>query len=203
MAGASPLSPASERTLSRLRSALAGRTPRRADLEGFRPSAVLVPIVEQAGEPALLLTLRTSTLSSHAGQISFPGGRRDPGDLDLRATALRETEEELGLLRSQIEILGSLDDVPTFRSGYIITPFVGWLTGELALKPNPREVASTFFTPLEALTRPGVACDHGVVGTGALRTVMIGYQWEDQLIWGATARIIRDLLSLTTAPQPD
>jgi 8-oxo-dGTP pyrophosphatase MutT (NUDIX family) len=103
-------------------------------------AAVLVPIHEAAGRPHLVLTKRRSDLRSHAGEISFPGGRRDPEDVDLSTTALREAEEEIGLARDQVSLLGELPPTSTFATNYVIHPFVAAIPHGLAWLPSEREV---------------------------------------------------------------
>src|SRR5207245_6296875 len=117
--------------------------PETGRLDGFRPAAVLVPLVARAGGLALLLTERTADLPSHAGQVSFPGGKMDAADADAAACALREAEEELGLPAHSAEVLGGLDDVPT-PTGFVISPVVGLLATDPPLRPNPAEVAASF-----------------------------------------------------------
>src|SRR5262245_1092954 len=111
-----------------LRNRLRGRQRHEVRMEGFRAAAVLIPIVEQAEGPALLLTERTRDLPSHGGQIAFPGGKLDPCDADPVSCALREAREEIGLAKETVDVLGALDDVPTLRSSFVITPVVGWIT---------------------------------------------------------------------------
>src|ERR1700722_5227796 len=103
-------------------------------------AAVLVPIHEQNGRPHLVLTKRRSDLRRHAGEISFPGGRRDPEDADLRETALREAEEEIGLERTQASVLGELPTVSTFATNYVIHPFVATIPSGLPWRASEREV---------------------------------------------------------------
>ena len=109
---------------------------------------MLVPLVDRAGRLQLLLTQRTPHLDNHAGQISFPGGRVEEGDANREETALRETEEEIGLPRSAVTVLGRLP-VYDNLSGFRITPVVGWIEPPIVLKPDPFEVAAAFEAPLE------------------------------------------------------
>jgi len=117
---------------------------RRADTGGLKRAAVAVVVVEgdAPGEAAFLLTKRTPRLRAHGGQWALPGGRVDPGET-IRHTALRELHEELGVLASIDDVLGTLDDYPT-RSGYLIAPVVVWLGGAIDIKPNPHEVAAAY-----------------------------------------------------------
>src|SRR5437899_11332318 len=116
---------APDELITLLRTRLAQRPPREADATGFRCAAVLVPLLFRADEPYLLFTQRTEEVSTHKGQISFPGGSLDSCDVDLSAAALRETHEEIGIPAEQVVLLGRLDDHATNSSGFVITPFVG------------------------------------------------------------------------------
>jgi 8-oxo-dGTP pyrophosphatase MutT (NUDIX family) len=154
-------------------------------------AAVLVPLYEDgAGELRVVLTKRRADLRRHAGEISFPGGRHDPGDASLSDTALREAEEEIGLDPAQVTSLGELPSVSTFATGYLIHPFAGAIPAGVAWRLSAREVDAVIELPLESLR------------AGRTRTQMErrGFTFEtdafivgEHLIWGATARII-DLL---------
>jgi 8-oxo-dGTP pyrophosphatase MutT (NUDIX family) len=176
----------------KLRSALAARPPTRISQEGARDAAVLIPIVATP-EPTLIFTVRTDTLSSHKGQISFPGGSLDPGESAI-AAALRESEEEVGLDASTVEVLGELDTFPTIVTGFVVTPVIGWLPEPPELRPNPAEVAAVLHVPLAQLneeirSEPGFSHNDKSYPTEA-------WVWEDNVIWGVTARIIRSFLSV-------
>jgi 8-oxo-dGTP pyrophosphatase MutT (NUDIX family) len=153
--------------------------------EGPRGPRVIVP-------PRLLFTVRTADLPTHPGQISFPGGKRDPIDETLEETALREAREELGLAQG-VRILGRLDDVPT-PAGFVITPVVGALAEPLGLAPNAREVAEVFSVPLPELRRVYQA--GGERDWMGVRYVMHEYPYERWRIWGATAAMVQQLLGL-------
>ena len=114
------------------------------------PASVLVPVVAHPGGLTVLFTQRTSELRSHSGQISFPGGRAEPGDPSPEFTALREAGEEIGLKAGQVEVIGRLPEYLT-RTGYRVTPVVGLLTPPLELVPDPREVQEVFEVPLAFL----------------------------------------------------
>ena len=160
-------------------------------LEALRPAAVLVPIVRRAEGDSVLLTLRTPHLHAHAGQISFPGGRIDPGDADPLAAALRETEEEIGLSRAGIEILGRLDTYVS-RTGFEIHPFVGLILPPFDLTPDPFEVAEVFEVPLAFILAPGNPKQHQLTVQGVVRQYY-AFPYRDRYIWGVTAGILRDL----------
>lgn len=162
------------------------------DVHGGRDAAVLVPLY-RGGDGALhaVFTRRRDDLRSHAGEISFPGGRQDDADEDLRATALRETEEEIGLPPAGVTLAGALPPTPTFVTNYAIYPFVGVIEPGFSWVPAAAEVAEV----LELRLRD-VRAVHG-----SRRLVRKGipfrtdtYEMGDTLIWGATARIVADLL---------
>jgi len=159
--------------------------------EGFTPAAVLIPLVLRAGTVDLLLTRRTEDVETHKGQIAFPGGMVDGGDVNRQHTALRETEEELGIAPAHVEVLGMLENLLT-PTGFIITPVVG-IVGQLpVMKPNPREVAEVFTVPLPFFGNPEN-------GRREWRSTPLGerevwfYEYEGKVIWGATAAMIRNL----------
>ncbi|HEX7245069.1 MAG TPA: CoA pyrophosphatase [Solirubrobacterales bacterium] len=160
---------------------------------GGTEAAVLVPLHGWPDEPGLIFTERRADMRRHAGEISFPGGRRDDGDADLIATALREAEEEIGLDRSAVEIHGALPPTATFVTGYRIHPFVGTVAdpARLALEPNPSEVETVLAFTVQAL-REGYAMRRLVRRGVPIHTPT--YEVDGHLIWGATARILGDLL---------
>jgi 8-oxo-dGTP pyrophosphatase MutT (NUDIX family) len=156
-------------------------------------AAVLLPLYGWPGEPGLLFTERRADLRRHAGEISFPGGRRDEGDAGLEATALREAEEEIGLDPAVVEIVAALPPTGTFVTRYLIHPFVGHIPdpGGLNLRPNPAEVETVLSFSLDLL-RDGYAMRRLVRRGIPIHTPT--YEVEGHLIWGATARILGDLL---------
>ena len=160
------------------------------DAHGSTDAAVLVPLYGHPDDPGLVFTERRANLRRHSGEISFPGGRRDDGE-ELLETALREAEEEIALDRNEVEIAGALPPVGTFVTGYKVYPFVGLIPAELPLAPNPDEVESMLLLRLEELRR-GFAMRRLVRRGVPIRTPT--YLVEDNLIWGATARILGSLL---------
>jgi 8-oxo-dGTP pyrophosphatase MutT (NUDIX family) len=156
-------------------------------------AAVLLPLYGWPEKPGLVFTERRADLRRHAGEISFPGGRRDDADADLAATALREAEEEIGLDPSRVELGDQLPTTGTFVTGYRIHPFIGRIPhpGELGLEPNPAEVETVLTFSLEVL-REGYAMRRLVRRGVPIHTPT--YEVEGQMIWGATARILGDLL---------
>jgi len=154
-------------------------------------AAVLVPIYRAGGASHLVLTRRRADLRRHAGEISFPGGRRDPTDPDLQTTALREAEEEIGLPRASVELVGPLPVTSTFATGYEIHPFVGAVPPGVAWELSPREVDAVLELPLEEI-RAGRTVTR--IDRRGISFLTDAYVVEDHLIWGATARIIEHLL---------
>ena len=164
---------------------------RRVPLEGARDAAVLIPIIA-VPEPTMIFTVRTETLPSHKGQISFPGGSIDPADHSPTAAALREAEEEIGLDPANVEVLGALDSFHTFVSGYVVTPIVGWLPHQPDLRPNPAEVAQVLQVPISDLVDE-IRAEPGFTHNGR-KFPTEAWIWNDHVIWGVTARIIRIFL---------
>jgi 8-oxo-dGTP pyrophosphatase MutT (NUDIX family) len=155
------------------------------------PAAVLFPIVLRDGGQTVLLTQRTAHLRDHAGQISFPGGRVETEDLSPSHTALRETEEEIGLSRERIEILGFLPEYRT-GTGFRVTPVVALIEPPFELHLDPFEVAEAFEVPLAFLLDPANHQRHSMHYRGALRNYF-AMPYGDYFIWGATAGMIRSL----------
>ncbi len=156
------------------------------DAHGRTEAAVLVPMHGWPEHPGLVFTERRSDLKRHAGEISFPGGRRD-GDESLMDTALREAEEEIGLTRNHVEVVGALPPIGTFVTSYKVHPFVGLIDQGLQFKPNPSEVESVLVASLGEL-RAAYAKRRLVRRGVPIKTDT--YLVSDQLIWGATARIL-------------
>jgi 8-oxo-dGTP pyrophosphatase MutT (NUDIX family) len=156
-------------------------------------AGVLLPLYGWPAEPGLVFTERRADLRRHAGEISFPGGRRDDGDADLAATALRESHEEIGLDPSLVEIGEALPPTRTFVTGYLVHPFVGRIPhpADLDLRPNPAEVETILSFSLELLC--GSYAMRRLIRRGVpIHTPTYGV--EGHLIWGATARILGDFL---------
>ncbi len=155
------------------------------------PAAVLVGFREGV-QPRLVLTVRTDNLQAHAGQVAFPGGRSDPGDGDALATALRESEEEIGLDRTLVTPLGYLDRFETI-SGFCITPVVAKIAAEAQLYPAPDEVAEVFEVPLAFLLEPANLRRYTMEFRGHQRP-MVEFIHGGHRIWGATAAMLYNLL---------
>lgn len=167
---------------------------------GSREAAVLVPLFEEDGEVRVILTKRPDTMPSHQGEIAFPGGTHDAAlDADLRATALREAHEEIGLDPSSVEVVAQLPGMATVASKFVITPYVGFLDGRPHLLPDSREVVRVLDVPLSELM------DEEVWRAERWDTWMADleihfFELEDETVWGATARILTGFLAhLTTA----
>ena len=154
-------------------------------------AAVLLPLYVDDRGPVLVFTERSADLRKHAGEISFPGGRRDPGE-ELRTTALREAEEEIGLPRELVEIVEELPPIGTFVSGFRITPFVGRIPAGRTWTPHEREVARVLEFPVSAL-RAGHRYERLWVKGVPVRTDT--YTVDGHLVWGATARIVHEYLA--------
>jgi len=154
------------------------------------PAGVLVPVLE-GPEPSVFFTVRADSLRNHGGEISFPGGRAHPEDADLMATALRETQEELGLAPESVEIIGCLPFVHTRVTGFVVVPYVGLLSERPEFVPNPHEIAEVLEVPLAALL---AAEEEREWEFDAERYQTYQYAHGAHTVWGATARIVKDLL---------
>jgi len=184
----------------RAAAALAAHEPRELPPGDFRLSGVMALFHEVDGVEHLLFQVRTHTVRHHKGEISFPGGRHDRGDADLLETALRETEEEIGVDRGEIELLGQLDDTRTRASNYLIRPYVGALPRgrDFEFAHAPREVKELLQVPVPHLLSAEAAAWQVVEENGEpvpTRAFMYG----EHLIWGATARIVSQLVDLVAA----
>jgi 8-oxo-dGTP pyrophosphatase MutT (NUDIX family) len=155
-----------------------------------RFAGVLLPLVASA-RPSIIFTRRSEHMSRHAGEISFPGGLQHEEDASLEATALRETEEELGIPPSAVEVIGALAPVPTFVSAILIVPFVGVLSERPVLSPNAAEIAEVLEYTLEEL-----AVAEGIVEFPRDGHVYRGFAYEmgANTIWGATAKILHEMI---------
>jgi len=168
---------------------------------GSVSAAVLVPLLQIEGEAHVLFIKRPETMSTHRGEIAFPGGKFDPAtDVDLRAAALREAREEIGLDPGSVEIVARIGGVATAASRFTITPFVGFLAGRPLHSPNPAEVVRVLEVPLSELLDGSIY--HEERWDAFRRDMPVHfYELADETIWGATARILTDLLTrLVTTP---
>jgi len=162
------------------------------EAHGRTEAAVLVPLHGWPDAPGLVFTERRHDLRRHAGEISFPGGRRDPGE-ELIDTALREAEEEIGLDRGSVEIVGALPPIGTFVTRYKVHPFVGLIEPGLAFTPNPDEVESVIVASLDDLVA-GFEMRRLVRRGVPIKTETYAVDRGDTVIWGATARILTTFL---------
>ncbi len=184
--------------LASLRNALAAPRPV-PTLEPGVAAAVLVPLFERDGALHLLYTTRSAALPTHPGQVAFPGGRHAPNrDASLLVTALRETEEEVGVRAADVDVLGALDPIHTFSSNFHITPFVGTIPHPYHFRTDPREVADVFSVPLAAFDDPTTVVAETWTMEGRAVPVT-SYRHDGRTIWGATQRITASLLDLLTA----
>nr|WP_239025141.1 CoA pyrophosphatase [Rhodoligotrophos defluvii] len=158
--------------------------------QAYRPAAVLIGLLDRDGEANVLLTLRTEHLSSHAGQIAFPGGKMEPTDPGPAETALREAEEETGLAPRYVDTIGLLDPYLT-ATGYRVVPVVAVIKPGFSLAPDPREVADVFEVPLSFLMNPANHQRHERMWKGELRRYY-AMPYFERYIWGATAGILRN-----------
>ncbi|MDP3767737.1 MAG: CoA pyrophosphatase [Dehalococcoidia bacterium] len=186
--------------LPHLRDALAAYRPRRIEPNGMPRAAVLIALYDKAAVQHVLFQVRTELVLHHKGRISFPGGAEDPGDADLLMTALRETEEEIGLAEEDVEVLGQLDDLVTV-SDFVVTPYVGRITrpAPYPFAPSGYEVAELLEVPVPHLLDPATQHD----GPARWRDVSVpppSYRYGEHLIWGATARLLRRFLDLASVP---
>lgn len=169
-----------------------------------RPAAVLVPLVPRAGGLSVLLTQRTAHLSAHAGQIAFPGGRTEPEDGSPVGTALRETEEEIGLPRALVEVLGTMPAYTT-GTGFEVTPVVGLVDPGHVLVPDPFEVAETFEVPLAFLMDPANHQRRLYRWSDGVERAFLAMPWSapdsnrEYFVWGVTAAMLRNLYRLLCA----
>lgn len=167
-----------------LRRNLAGSPPPDSGAD----AAVLIAIFTGGAEPEVLLTRRPTHMKSHAGEVAFPGGKRETGDADLTVTALRESEEEVGLARAEVEIIGALRPCRA-KSGIKVVPVVGLVGGSPQLTPNPGEVESVFRVPLRFFLETQPARDYRVTWRG-LDLVVPCFRYNGYIIWGLTAHML-------------
>ena len=181
-----------------LRNILTTRDRRLIENPPFARAAVLVPLFKKGGDCHIIFTKRTDTVRYHKGEISFPGGVFDEGDLELQRTVLREAFEEIGLKENDVQIIGLLDDIVTITQ-FIVTPFIGLLPYPYPFKLSSIEIAELIEVPMAALLDEDCFSEREIIrGTG--KEVVYAYQYENHIIWGATARILKQFLDLIQNP---
>ena len=153
--------------------------------EKRRASAVLIPLFYNQGQYHVLFTERSEEVDFHKGQVCFPGGTQEPSDSSLLQTALRETEEEISLKAQDIEVLGEFDDTLTLTSNYVISPFVAFIPHPYPFKADGREIREIFSVPLSFL-----------MDEANFKQDSYSYEYEGHVIWGATARILKQFIDL-------
>jgi len=185
----------------RIRKVLSDRRRRAISTKRRTRAAVLVPLFEKGGRYYVLFTKRTDRVKHHKGDISFPGGVVDEGDEDMEATALRETFEEIGLHRENVEILGKLDDAFTVSSGYLITPIVAEIAHPYPFSINEEEIEELIEIPLKAFLDQDRWIEE-IYPDGNKKVSGYRFEYEGRIIWGATARIMRQFLDALFGDKP-
>lgn len=180
--------------LDKLRMRVMDHKPRIIEAAGLPEAGVLIPITCVHNQPEIILTLRSKRLSTHSGEVAFPGGRRDPGDVDLQFTALRETHEEIGLRPELIDVIGPMDSLVS-RFGIKVTPYVGILPEVYELTPNADEIEEIFTVPVRYLLEDPREMTHRIDYEGRSWYVP-SYRYEGFKIWGLTALMLTELMNV-------
>jgi len=188
-----------EALFEELKGRLQKTPPRPLILPGLelREAAVLIPLFSRRGIPHVLFTKRTESLRNHAGQISFPGGARDESDRTPLHTALRETREELGIPPEAVDVLGLLEEIPTITQ-FRVLPFVGVIPSDFPYVVNAAEIEEIIEIPISHLLRPDIQRMQKREILGREREIYF-YDYGKHVIWGATARMLRNLLQVVSA----
>ena len=188
------MGPCEKNFVDQIRAILSSRKRRAIEHSPFSHAAVLVPLFKKGEDCHLLFTKRSDQVKYHKGEISFPGGVVDEEDVELISTALREADEEIGLKKSDVQILGILDDIVTITE-FIVTPIVGLFSYPYPFKVSEVEIAELIEVPLSSLLREKSFSEKEII-RGGQKEVVYAYQYEKHIIWGATARILRQFLDL-------
>jgi 8-oxo-dGTP pyrophosphatase MutT (NUDIX family) len=183
--------------IDQIRTTLSSRQRKVIEHPSFARAAVLVPLFEKEGECHILFTKRTDQVKYHKGEISFPGGVFDEGDLELERTALREADEEIGLKENDVHLMGILDDIVTITE-FIVTPFVGHIPYPYPFKTSPIEIAEMIEVPLSSLLEKDCFSEREIIRMGR-KEMVYAFQYKDHVIWGATARILKQFLDLISS----
>jgi 8-oxo-dGTP pyrophosphatase MutT (NUDIX family) len=181
----------------KVRRLLSAHPPRRQHGSTLAPASVLVPLFAAGSDSAaeVWLVRRADEMRLHSGQVALPGGKQESADADLLATALREAEEEIGLAPTEVDVLGSLDDCITV-TGFVVTPYVGWIANPFTPRPLATEVARVFAVPLSTFARPARTMR---VGPPGVERVVLSYDAGGETIWGTTARILASFAELLSS----
>ena len=190
------MGPCEENFVDQIRTILSSRKRRVIEHPPFSHAAVLVPLFKKDEDCHLLFTKRSDHVKYHKGEISFPGGVVDEEDLELISTALREAHEEIGLKKSDVQIIGILDDIVTITE-FIVTPIVGLFPYPYPFKVSEVEIAELIEVPLSSLLDDECFSEQEII-RGGQKEVVYAYQYEKHIIWGATARILKQFLDLIT-----
>jgi len=182
--------------IDQIRTTLSSRQRRVIEHPPFFHAAVLVPLFQKGGGCHLLFTKRSEQVKNHKGEISFPGGVVDEEDKELINTALREAFEEIGLRESDVQIIGVLDDIVTITE-FIVTPIVGLFTYPYPFKVSEVEIAELIEVPLASLLDENSFSEREIF-RGGQNEIVYAYQYGKHIIWGATARILKQFLDLIT-----
>lgn len=162
-------------------------------------AAVLVPLFKKGEDCHIVFTKRTDTVRYHKGEISFPGGVFDKKDLELKRTALREAFEEIGLKENDVQIIGMLDDIVTITQ-FIVTPFVGLFSYPYPFELSSIEIAELIEVPVSSLLDEDCYSEREII-RGTRKEIVYAYQYESHIIWGATARILKQFLDMIQHPR--
>ena len=185
--------------IAQIRKKLSSRQRKVIEHPPFSHAAVLVPLFQKDGNCHLLFTKRSEEVKYHKGEISFPGGVVDEEDKELINTALREAFEEIGLKENDVQIIGILDDIVTITE-FIVTPIVGLFPYPYPFKVSEAEIAELIEVPLASLLDEDCFSEREIIrGTG--KEVVYAYQYGNHIIWGATARILKQFLDLISSPR--
>ncbi len=180
--------------LDKMRLRVGEHRPREIEAAGLPEAGVLIPVTCVHDRPEIILTVRSQRLSTHSGEVAFPGGRRDPGDVDLRYTALRETHEEIGLLPELVDVVGPLGSLVS-RYGIKVTPFVGIVPDVFDLVPNSSEIETVFRVPVSYFLEDRREMTHRIDYEGRSWYVP-SYRYEGHKIWGLTALMLVEFVNL-------
>ena len=185
--------------IRQIRKILSTRERRAIEHPPLARAAVLVPLFNKEGNCHIVFTKRSDNVRYHKGEISFPGGVFDEKDGELQRTALREAFEEIGLKENDVQIIGTLDDIITVTQ-FIVTPFVGIFPYPYLFKLSPIEIAELIEVPLGSLLDEDCFGEREII-RGTRKEVVYAYQYENHIIWGATARILKQFLELISSPK--